>query len=226
MSNSTGNLAIDPQQPRLPEYASFIKSHLQLQLHCIVHSLSPYFRCNFVFNVWLLLKNIPPSMGRASVVKNDIVSNQKLLKLYVSQVDSAHVHTYPYYFTQLPWYFTQFPLLPCYFNQFALFHFLRAISIEQRLFPYIFEWATYALYHYIANIKPFRGLQETPNLHGPLKKNKCSLEVFPALLVCKMAIFALLGLFPFNYLPHILYNVMNLLIVHFICNNKVHNSLY
>ena len=31
-----------------------------------------------------------------------------------------------------------------------------------------------------------------------------SSEVFPALLVCKMAIFALLGVFPFSYLPHIL----------------------
>ena len=34
-------------------------------------------------------------------------------------------------------------------------------------------------------------------------KNKLSSEVF-ALLVCKMAIFALLEVFPFSYLPHIL----------------------
>ena len=74
-----------------------------------------------------LLKNI--LSGRASVVKNDIVSNQKLLELYVSKLNAARVRTYLYYFTQLPWHFTQFApsypgidqlratsLSPCDFN--------------------------------------------------------------------------------------------------------------
>ncbi len=35
-------------------------------------------------------------MGRTS---NDLVSNEKLLKLYVSKARAACMHTYPYYFT-------------------------------------------------------------------------------------------------------------------------------
>ena len=38
-------------------------------------------------------------MGRVSVVKNDIVSNYKLLELEVSKVNTARVRTHPYYFT-------------------------------------------------------------------------------------------------------------------------------
>ncbi len=60
----------------------------------------------------------------------------------------------------------------------------------------------------IANIKPFGNFYETPDKPGLLftipkrsfgKTN--SSAILPATLVCKMAIFALLGVFPFSYLP-------------------------
>ncbi len=38
-------------------------------------------------------------MGRASALKNDIVSNYKVLKLYVSEARGARMRTYLYYFT-------------------------------------------------------------------------------------------------------------------------------
>ncbi len=46
-----------------------------------------------------LLKNIPFHTGRTSVVKNDIVSNYKLLKIVRFYGNDPRVRTYPYYFT-------------------------------------------------------------------------------------------------------------------------------
>ena len=50
------------------------------------------------------------------------------------------MRTYPYYFTQFPLSYHAISI------NYALFHFPRAISIEQRFSPYIYEWATYAPY--------------------------------------------------------------------------------
>ncbi len=84
-------------------------------------------------------------MGRTSVLKNNVDSNLKLLKLYVSKARAACMRTYPYYFTYVATvYSLSFHAISL---SYMLFHFPRVILIEQIFPPYIFEWEVYALYY-------------------------------------------------------------------------------
>ncbi len=69
------------------------------------------------------------------MLKNNVDSNLKLLKLYVSKARAACMRTYPYYFTYVATvYSLSFHAISL---SYMLFHFPRVILIEQIFPPYI-----------------------------------------------------------------------------------------
>ncbi len=135
-------MLLTPNSTGYPCYHSLIVGELFKK-----SSLSPYFRIsscwNFVFNLLLLLnllKNIPSNTGRASAVKNNIVSNYRnysnctFPRLTLHACALTHAISLSYRDISL-----SFHLVTEVFSiSYTLFHFPRAISIEQRFFPYIF----------------------------------------------------------------------------------------
>ncbi len=92
-----------------------------------------------------LKKKILSNTGRTSALKNDTVSNWKLLELYVSKAKCTHAylpelfHLATMVFRLVSVLFHLVSYMLFHLVSYMLFHFPRAISIEQRFSPYIFN---------------------------------------------------------------------------------------